>query len=697
MDLQSVTCEILLEDGKDLIYTAVYASNDEEERKKLWCSLRTTEANFGLSYRSWMVNGDFNEILYPAETSNASIVCSTRGMRLFGDCLADLGLFDLPFSGPQFTWTNKRSIDPTRKKLDRCLANGHWLSMFPSSHCTFEAPEFSDHSPCFIQLVTPPPSYALVQVGVPVYTLKDFCFKLKKMKGPMKSLMRDNFCDLEKRVVEAHSNLVALQLLALNDPSPVNLQNELLAKDGWMHLSLAEEGFFKQKSRLTWLGEGDFNTSFFHKVSMARNAGNAIKLLLKPDGSATSSLKEVHELVVDHFAEILQTIKGPDGFPAEFFKSTWSIIGQDLTMGVQQFFLDSFLPSALNSTSLILIPKIPGTVDVRDFRPISCLNTTYKIISRLLLDRLKILLPDLILPNQTAFIKDRLLLENVLLASEVVQGYPLASGFFKGKTGLRQGDPLSPILIVMIMNVLSLTLNKAAEEGSFSYHPGCEDLKLTHLRFADDLLIFLEGSEHSLRGVMSILSDFEEMSGLGMNIEKTSMFCSGLSESSLERLHLLFNLKHVSLPVRKKLNSWTHKFLSLAGRLTLISSVISGIIGFWTSAFFLPKQVIKRINSLCSSFLWRGKIDSPSGVKVSWYDICFPKLEGGLGLRNIGSWNETCALKLIWMLFFRAGSLWVAWIRSKYFSKSPLWALNEKNIAYSWNFRKLLKLHPLAL
>ncbi|XP_010456839.1 PREDICTED: uncharacterized protein LOC104738352 [Camelina sativa] len=563
-----------------------------------------------------MINGDFNDILYPAETSNANIVCSTRGIRMFGDCLADLGLFDLPFSGPQFTWTNKRSIDLTGKKLDRCLVNGRWLSMFPFSHCTFETPEFSDHSPCFIQLVTTPPSYAWVKVGVPMSTLKDFCFKLKKLKGPMKFLMRFNFSDLVKRVVEAHSKLNALQLIALNDPYTVNLQNELLAKDVWMHLSLAEECFFKQKSRLTWLGEGDFNTSFFHKTIKGRFCPHLLVFLesllqstcLNAQQSSLSSPFSNEAIKTCLFKMPLNKTPGPDGLPAEFFKSSWYIIGQDLTMGVQQFFLDSFIPSALKSTSLILIPKIPGTLDVRDFRPISCLKMAYKIISRLLLDRLKIHLPDLILPNQTAYITDRLLLENVLLASEVMQGYQLASGkeritlkvdiskafdsvrwdfllsslhaykvpqgfinwiracacfpsfsisingvysgFFKGRTCLRQGDPLFPIQFVMIMNVLSLMLNKAAEEGSFNYHPGCEDLKLTHLCFADDLLIFLEGSEHSLRGVMSVLSEFEEMSRLGMNIEKTSMFCSGLSESSLERLHLLCNLKHVSLPVR---------------------------------------------------------------------------------------------------------------------------------------------------
>ena len=209
-DLQSITCEITLEDGTTFVYTAVYAANDEAERQMLWVSLRKLASSFSLSSRPWMINGDFNEILHPAETSNPSIVSSTRGMRLFGECLADLGVFDLPFRGPKFTWTNKRSSDPIGKKLDRCLVNGSWLLRFPSSHCTFDAPECSDHTPCHIKLVTNRPVYgtrpfkffnllakhpqflgsvkeAWERIGGPVLALKDFCFKLKKLKQPLKS------------------------------------------------------------------------------------------------------------------------------------------------------------------------------------------------------------------------------------------------------------------------------------------------------------------------------------------------------------------------------------------------------------------------------------------------------------------------------------------------------------------------------
>lgn len=375
------------------------------------------------------------------------------------------------------------------------------------------------------------------------------------------------------------------------------------------------------------------------------------------------------------------------------------------------------MPSSLNAMSLILLPKRPGSETIREFRPIACLNTQYKLITRLLSDRLKYVLSGLILPNQTAFVADRLLLENVLLASELVQGYHMlsdspkitlkidiakafdsvrwdfvlstleaylipqqfiswirtcicspsfsvsingvSSGYFKGKTGLRQGDPLSPILFVMMMNVLSLMLNKAANAGSFAYHHDCSHLQLTHLCFADDLLIFLEGSVDSLVGVLEVLKEFEHMSGLAVNIEKTSMFSCGVPEDTLQLIVDSFNLHRAPLPIRylglplsskrlsvkdydplllqikRKLGSWTSKSLTMAGRLTLISSVISGITGFWMSAFLLPQSVLQKINSLCSSFLWHGTIGISTGAKVAWEDLVMPKAEGGLGLRNL--------------------------------------------------------------
>lgn len=113
----------------------------------------------------------------------------------------------------------------------------------------------------------------------------------------------------------------------------------------------------------------------------------------------------------------------PYGFTSWFYKAAWGIVGQEVINSVISFFKSSLLPSSTNSTILTLLPKFPGATIIKDYRPISCCNTLYKVISKLLVHRLKPLLPFIILPNQTAFIKGRLLLENCLLASELVSGY----------------------------------------------------------------------------------------------------------------------------------------------------------------------------------------------------------------------------------------------------------------------------------
>ena len=144
--------------------------------------------------------------------------------------------------------------------------------------------------------------------------------------------------------------------------------------------------------------------------------------------------------------------------------------------------------------------------------------------------------------------------------------------------------------------------------------------------------------------------------------------------------------------VRRKLNGWMNRHRSMAGRLQLISSTIPGILGFWTSAFSIPKKVLKLIQSLLSSFLWHGNLDD-SSAKVAWDSICFPKSEGVLGIRSLSSWNTVFGIKLIWMLYFSVGSIWVAWVRDKYLSSGSFWSLNS----ISWTFQRLLKLRPIAL
>ena len=435
---------------------------------------------------------------------------------------------------------------------------------------------------------------------------------------------------------------------------------------------------------------------------------------------------------------------GPDGFSSEFYKTAWPVIGHDFTVAVQSVFKMSFLPKGVNSTILALIPKKTEASEVRDYRPIACCNVIYKVVSKTLANRLKVILPRIILANQSAFVKGRLLMENVLLASELVKDYHKDSisprcamkldiskafdsvqwsfllnclpamgfpskfihwiklcvtspsfsvqvngdlaGYFQSARGLRQGCSLSPYLFVLCMNVLSHKIDKAARDKKFGIHPGCQSIALTHLCFADDLMVSVEGTKESVEGALSVFDEFAAWSGLSISLEKSTIYMAGTSEGEKRRILTDFPFTGGELPVRylglplltqamktqdyqlllekirSRITTWTSRFLSYAGRLQLIQSVLMSIVNFWLGAFRLPSRCIKEIEQLCSAFLWTGPQLKTTGAKVAWLEVCKSKSEGGLGIRPLKEVNQVYGLKLIWSMFM-GKSLWGKWIQ----------------------------------
>ncbi|KAL0740389.1 hypothetical protein Bca4012_081902 [Brassica carinata] len=844
---QSLTCSVSIPGASDFFFTAVYAFNGRAERKPLWEDLREVQTTHFLETRSWIVGGDMNQILHYSEHSSPTVDHLTPDMIELKDTLLELGLMDLRIQGCNHTWTNKSPSAPITKKLDRALVNETWLESFPDSSATFLPFEFSDHTPCLIDLSSPLPftgtrpfkflnflathplflesvETTWILGGSRALDLHVLAFKLKHVKRALKTLNKERFSDIQNRVRITNDLLKVLQVKSLEEPTSENFEAEQSLHHKWAFLRGIEEAFFKQKSRIKWLQLGDQNTLFFMKVAAARYSYNAIRSLLLPNGMLITDPDQICKIAVDHFMNILSppvlpqlsssilwfqellpfrcsqhqqesmanfptaleissmVLKlnpnkspGPDGYTSAFFKSAWSIVGEETTVAISQFFTSYFLPSSANATILTLVPKKPGASAITDYRPISCCNTTYKAISKILVKRLKAILPDVILPNQTAFVQGRLLIENTLLASEIVQGYHRERGpkritikvdiakafdtirwefifqcmrglklpelfirwvqacvcttsfsvgfngslhgYFKGRRGLRQGDPLSPYLFVLAMNCLSLSLNKATQLGQINYHPKCARTGLTHLCFADDLLIFCDGSVESVNCILQILQDFENRSGLGISLQKTYIFSAGLKPHEVENIKQATGLTSGTLPVRylgvplctKKLSllncapllqaikskflSWTVRSLSFAGRLQLISTVISGLINFWTSAYILPKACLSEIDSLCAKFLWKGKLDGSGSAKVAWERVTTPKKEGGLGLKNWVVWNKACAMKLIWILFFKTDSIWATWYTAEVLDGdiNNFWVINTKQ-KYSWLANQLLLL-----
>lgn len=497
---QSMTCNVSLPGDNNFTFTAVYAANTREERKTLWEEFFEIQTTLFLENKNWLTGGDLNQITHYQEHSSPAVDHLSSDMLELKDNLTQLGVTDLRFQGCANTWTNKNPSAPVTKKLDRALINDVWLESYPNSVASFLAHDFSDHSPCLIDLACPLPQdgtnpfkfqnflpqhpsflqvveTAWFQSGSEATDLSTLGFKIKGLKRVMKTLARDKFSDIQKRVIYTNSLLKDVQVQCLNQPNEENFKAEKDLITHWTFLRGVEEAFFKQKSRINWLRLGDQNTLFFMRVAATRNSYNSIRSLQLPCGLLVTDSVELCEISLAHFQSILSPVNlpllsspfqwflellpfsfspvqqtllsflpdtteiaktilklnpnkspGPDGFTSAFFKSAWSVVGAETVASIRKFFETGFLPSSTNATILTLVPKRPGASAITDYRPISCCNTTYKTISKLLVKRLKIILPEVILPNQTAFVQGRLLIENTILASEIVQGYHKEGG-----------------------------------------------------------------------------------------------------------------------------------------------------------------------------------------------------------------------------------------------------------------------------
>lgn len=454
-----------------------------------------------------------------------------------------------------------------------------------------------------------------------------FTKKIKGLKPLLRELGRDKLENLTKKAKVAYEALCEKQKQTLSNPSEVATGEEAVAYERWLHIASLEEDFLKQRAKLHWLEVGDQNNKTFYNVIRTRQAQNTIREIRCKNGIVVSQQQDIKEEAVRFFSDFLNQspdsyngtsvdeIKGllefrcsvedcrlleeevrgeeiqkvlfampsnkspgPDGYPSEFYKTAWSILGKDFIVAIQSVFRYEFLPKGVNSIILALVPKKTDTVEMRDYMPIACCNVIYKVVSKIIANRFKRILPRLVTENQSAFIEGRLLRENVLLASELVKDYhkeavsprcvmkidiskafdsvqwefvlqsleavgipsrfihwirlcittPSFSvqvngelaGYFQSKRGLRQGCSLSPYLFVLCMNVLSHKIDKAVRDKKFMFHPRCQSVKLTHLCFADDLMIFVEGTKSSVEGVLSVFDDFTRWSGLSISIEK---------------------------------------------------------------------------------------------------------------------------------------------------------------------------------
>jgi hypothetical protein len=218
--------------------------------------------------------------------------------------------------------------------------------------------------------------------------------------------------------------------------------------------TLLEEICCRQKFRVLWLKEGDKNTKYFHKIANSHRRHNSIRHL-SINGELSSDLADIKAQIIEFYKnlytedvgrrpllesseeagwlerpfeeeEILQAMSNmnddkapcPDGFPMSFFHVCWPILRADLLAIFSEFHEFGSFQRSLNATFLTLIPKKANAVEIRDFRPISLVSSVYKILAKVLANRLSGVLDTIISPSQNTFVHGRQMTDSVLVANE---------------------------------------------------------------------------------------------------------------------------------------------------------------------------------------------------------------------------------------------------------------------------------------
>ncbi|KAJ9707979.1 hypothetical protein PVL29_000172 [Vitis rotundifolia] len=777
----------------------------------------------GLWNDPWCLGGDFNVILSQRERNSQGRL--TGAMRSFAQTVDELGLLDLPLQGGVFTWSGGRNNQSWARLDRFLVSQNCLDMFNGVSQCRLPRPTSDHFPIMLMGggLRRGPIPFRFENMWFKVEEFKDLlrgwwqgtevngrasfrlATKMQRVKQKIKVWNKEVFGRLEVnknsalQQVEFWDGMESERSLTVEES---DLKKE--AKEAFNKWVLMEEVHWRQHSRELWLKEGDRNTGFFHRMANAHRRNNSLDSI-KINGVWLTEDQEVREGIVSAFqqsfseepgwradieglqlnqlnsreAEELELpfseeeihlalmemngdkAPGPDGFTVGFWQTCWDFVKEEVVELFKEFYEHRSFAKCLNTTFLVLIPKKGGAEDLGDFRPISLLGGLYKLMAKVLANRLKKVLDKVVSVDQNAFVRGRQILDASLIANEVIDfwhkrkekglickldiekaydsinwkfimkvllkmgfgprwidwiwwcistakfsilinGVP--AGFFSNSKGLRQGDPISPYLFVLGMEVLSTLLRRAVEGGFLT---GCRlrgrgggELPVTHLLFADDTIIFCEARKDQLTTLSWILAWFEAASGLRINLAKSVLIPVGVVDN-LEELAIELGCRTGALPtvylglplgahhkassvwdgveerMRRRLAHWKRQYISKGGRITLIKSTLASIPLYLLSIVRIPKAIAKRLEKLQRDFLWGGAISEGKAHLISWEVVCSQKEKGGLGIRKIDLLNKALLGKWIWRFAYEKDNLWKKVIGVKYGLEGCGWRTKE--------------------
>ncbi|GKV33735.1 hypothetical protein SLEP1_g42199 [Rubroshorea leprosula] len=430
--------------------------------------------------------------------------------------------------------------------------------------------------------------------------------KIKNLKGDLKRWNSEIYGNIEKNIESAIEEIYKLDKRGETNgltKTEIGLRNECFHR--LWEWNKDRDCLLHQKSRQKWLKEGDANSKYFHGCVIKRRKQNGIdgmtiNGLWIEDAIMVKKLSEEEKsmLVAAFFEEEIKDVvwscngnKSPrlDGLNFNFIKRMWPILKNDIYEFISEFHSKGRFVKGSNASFIVLIPKKENPTSLTNYRPISLIGCMYKIVSKLLANRMRKVMDSIISPNQSAFVGKRQIVDGIIITNELIhevkrrkrptlifkvdfeKAYDSVNwkfldcmldklGFctkwqswiqeclasasssvlvngspteeFCMSKGLRQGDPLAPFLFLVVAEALHGLIMKAVKERMLVWVVvGLGELEISHLQFVDDTIIFCEASSSNVQVVKGIFRSFELLSGLKVNFFKSSL--SGLHVQSV--------------------------------------------------------------------------------------------------------------------------------------------------------------------
>nr|DAD38904.1 TPA_asm: hypothetical protein HUJ06_013226 [Nelumbo nucifera] len=691
--------------------TSFYGYPDRSRRRDSWNLLRAICASSRLP---WCCIGDFNDML-SLEDKRGRLDHPNWLLAGFHETISDCHLHEISII----------------ERIDRAFASGEWLGLFSDAKLQNLVAPISDHNPILLETV----SVSRVHRQLHFRFENGWLWEpgLNKMVEDAWSLLRMG--DKFTRDI-AQCKAVIERLRDNNIPSDIETIKE--KKIELLKLLGQEEDYWYQRSNSFWLRDGDANTKYFHTAASTRKRTNRISRLMDDEGNWHDDPSSLCQVVQDYFRKLFSlssshAIDGfdfvdckvldsenekllspfsfeefkesvfqmhpnkslsPDGLNPAFYQKFRPLIGKDIFQAAVSWLSRKEFPVLLNDTTIVLILKCESPKTMKDLRPISLCNVLYKIISKVLANRLKVLLPNIISNAQFAFMLGRAIIDNVLVAFELIHFMRRKNWVFSDKwirlimlcvttvsysvafngmevgpiilgRGLRQGDPLSPYLFILCL---------------ISGCRICRDApSVSHLLFADDSFFFFKVEEMECNAMKNILKVYEEASGQAINFQKYL----GLP-SLIGRKKEVF--RFIRDHLWQRLQGWKSKLLSRAGKEILIKSVAQDVPSYYMSTFMIPDSLNKELERMMNSFWWGNSNSNDGGIKwLRWEKFCVRKEEGGIGFRDMQAFNLAMLAKQGWNILSNPDALVCRVLKAKYFPRGDFLAAQcGHNSSYTW-------------